>query len=361
MRDSGGKDEQALGSDPFLRSDGTIPYLTRLRERQVRLAGSSEEAPERTAAVPTRESVDLGPPVPEVPPFDDRDESVGWMDLLAGLLLDQEDEGRVAVLLEEFAGRPYDSLGLNPKVLRRTLGVFKQLYKYYFRVESSGHEFIPEKEAAILAGNHGGLMPFDGSMVITDIVLRAHPPRLVRAIVDRWAGTLPFVNVFFSRVGQVIGTRDNFRELLDRKQLVLTFPEGMAGARKLAAERYVLQRFGLGFIEESLRHRTMIIPVAIVGADDQAPILYDVKPLARLLGLPVFPITPTFPLLGPLGLLPYPVKYEIRYGEPFRFYEEFSPGALEDPQALRYMAEQVKGRIQEMVDAKVSARRGQGD
>jgi 1-acyl-sn-glycerol-3-phosphate acyltransferase len=175
--------------------------------------------------------------------------------------------------------------------------------------------------------------------------------------VERWAGTLPFVNVFYARVGQVIGTRENFRELLRNGQIVLVFPEGVEGIRKRAAERYVLQRFHLGFVEESLHHRVPIVPVAIVGADDQAPILYDVKPLAKLLGLPVFPITPTFPLLGPLGLLPYPVKYEIRYGEPLHFYEDFSPDAITDPHAVRYMAEQVRRRIQEMVDRGVLARR----
>jgi len=119
----------------------------------------------------------------------------------------------------------------------------------------------------------------------------------------------------------------------------------------------VLQPFHLGFVEESLRHRVPIIPVAVIGADDQAPVLWDVRPLAKLLGLPFFPITPTFPLLGPLGLLPYPVRYEIAYGEPFRFYDEFPPEALEDPHAVRYMAEQVKRRIQEMVDQRVMARR----
>ncbi len=99
---------------------------------------------------------------------------------------------------------------------------------------------------------------------------------------------------------------------------------------------------------------------SFVGPDDQAPILYDVGPLARVLGLPVFPITPTFPWLGPLGLLPYPVKYEIRYGEPFRFYEEYPPESAEDPHAVRYMAEQVRRRIQEMVDQRVLARRNKG-
>jgi 1-acyl-sn-glycerol-3-phosphate acyltransferase len=186
---------------------------------------------------------------------------------------------------------------------------------------------------------------------------KAHPPRLVRSIVERWAGTLPFVNVFYARVGQVIGTRDNFSDLLRRRQLVLVFPEGVEGIRKRAVDRYVLREFHLGFVEESLRHRVPIVPIAIVGADDQTPILYDIKPLARLLGLPVFPITPTFPLLGPLGLLPYPVKYQIRYGEPFRFYEEYPADATHDPAAVRYMADQVRRRVQEMLDRDVLARR----
>jgi len=179
----------------------------------------------------------------------------------------------------------------------------------------------------------------------------------VRTVVDRWAGSLPFVNVFYARVGQVIGSRDNVRELLSAKQLVLVFPEGMAGIRKRAADRYVLQSFHLGFVEESLRHRVPIIPVAIVGADDQAPILWDAQPLAKLLGLPFFPVTPTFPLLGPLGLLPYPVRYEIAYGEPFHFHEEYPAETADDPHAVRYMAEQVRRRIQEMVDQRVIARR----
>jgi 1-acyl-sn-glycerol-3-phosphate acyltransferase len=303
---------------------------------------------------------DLGPPVPEVSLSDEPDPMEGFIDRLAGWLLDSESEERLRFAAQQLGAYPYDPLGLSARVARRALAFFRLLYRYYFRVESSGHEKIPEKGGAILAANHGGLLPFDATMIIVDLVLRLTPPRVVRTIVERWAGTLPFVNVFFARVGQVIGTRENFRELLRGGQLVLVFPEGIDGIRKRAAERYVLQRFHLGFLEESLRHRVPIIPVAIVGPDDQAPILYDIKPLARLVGLPVFPITPTFPLLGPMGLLPYPVKYEIRYGEPLHFYEEYPPDAVTDPHAVRYMTEQVRRRVQEMVDRGVLARRGQG-
>lgn len=349
----------ALGSDPFTQGDGTLPYLLRLRERTVRLVQSQPEHPatppsaRRTDAPPQ----DLGPPIHEVAAFDDGDDAAGWLDRIAGQILTREDEERINLTANVLGAQPYDRLGLCPRTSRRTLALFKLLYRYYFRVESHGHEAIPEKEGAILAANHGGMLPFDGAMTVVDVLLRSNPPRLARAIVDKWAGRLPFVNVFYSRVGQVIGTRENFRELLLDDQLVLTFPEGMAGIRKLAAERYLLQKFNVGFVEESIRHRVPIIPVAIVGADDQAPILIDLKPIARLLGLPFFPITPTFPWLGPLGLLPYPVKYEITYGQPMRFYEEFPDGIVDDPHAVRYMAEQVRRRIQEMVDRGALTRR----
>lgn len=348
---------QSLGSDPFTQADGTLPYLIRLRERNVRLVAQDGETV-RPPAAKRRPTVppDLGPPVPDVAPYEENDEA-GWMDRLAGMLLQREDEERINGLIARHEARHYDSFGLNARVARRALAVFDQLYQHYFRVESVGHQVIPEKGAAILASNHGGLLPFDATMIVVDLIKRGTPPRLVRSVVDRWAGTLPFVNVFFARVGQVIGSRENFAELLRDEQLVLVFPEGMAGIRKRAADRYVLQSFHLGFVEESLRHRVPIIPVAVIGADDQAPILYDIKPLAKLLGLPFFPITPTFPLMGPLGLLPYPVKYEIVYGDPFRFYEEFTPKDIDDPHAARYMAEQVRRRIQVMIDQRIIERR----
>jgi len=350
-------DGPALGSDPFAQSDGTLPYLLRLREQSVRRVTQARAVPAPRDAGAPAEPPDLGPPVPELPSFDERDESAGALDRLASWILTDADEERVAQLVARAAGRPYDDFGLSPRVTRRTLAIFKLIYKYWFRVESTGHASIPEKEGAILAANHGGLLPFDGAMVVCDGALALRPARLIRTVVDRWAGTLPFVNVFYARVGQVIGSRENVRELLRAKQLVLVFPEGVAGIRKRAVERYVLQPFRMGFVEESLRNRVPIVPMAIIGADDQAPVLWDVAPLAKLLNLPIFPITPTFPLFGLLGLLPYPVRYQIHYGEPFHFHEEFPPETADDPHAVRYLAEKVRRRIQEMVDQRVLARR----
>jgi 1-acyl-sn-glycerol-3-phosphate acyltransferase len=187
-------------------------------------------------------------------------------------------------------------------------------------------------------------------MGVVDILLNSDPPRLARAVVDRWAGSLPWVNIFFARVGQVVGTRENFANLLGDGQLVFVFPEGMEGIRKTITQRYRLQAFRVGFIEHALRARAPIVPMAIIGSDDQAPILYNLKPLARRLGLPVAPITPTFPWLGPLGLLPYPVSYKIVYGEPLNFHERFGPEGADDARLVRYLANQVRRTVQQLID-----------
>jgi hypothetical protein len=140
-------------------------------------------------------------------------------------------------------------------------------------------------------------------MVVADGILAAKPPRMIRTVVDRWAGSIPFVNVFYARVGQVIGSRDNVREMLGANQLVLIFPEGMAGIRKRAADRYVLQPFHLGFVRgrcamrRSSRSRSS---VRTTGAD---PV--DARPLAKLLGLP-FSRSPRLSCRSGRRFLPYP-------------------------------------------------------
>lgn len=263
-----------------------------------------------------------------------------------------EDDRRRLAALEHLVDQdaPYDALGFSPQVTRLAFPFFYGLYRFYFRVQSEGHDQIPSRGPVILAGNHGGLLPLDGAMTVVDVLLHTDPPRLPRAIVEVWAGTLPWVNVFYARVGQVIGTRENFSELLDNGQLILVYPEGVEGIRKPVSQRYRLQKFHMGFVEEALRARAPIIPVATIGSDDQTPILYDLKFAARWLGLPVLPITPTFPWFGPLGLLPYPVNYRIVYGEPLNFFERHTPEDAKDPRLVRYLANQVRRAVQRLVD-----------
>ena len=346
---------RALGRDPFDAPTGSDPFLERLEEIGALLeraqasllaprtdsepepapAGESSRPPRaRWTAAPRLADVELAAP--------------------AGLLertLSEAERRRLAAIEHLAPGDvPYDRFGFSPQAARTALPLFLALYRYYFRVESRGHDRIPAEGPAILAANHAGVLPFDGAMAVLDVLLHTDPPRLPRAVVDRWAGSLPFVNVFFARVGQVIGTRENFADLLDEGQCLLVFPEGMDGIRKRITQRYRLQEFHPGFVEEALRARAPIVPMAILGSDDQMPVLFDLEPLARRLGLPMLPITPTFPWLGPLGLLPYPVRYRIVYGEPLAFHERFGPDAACDVRLVRHLTQQVRRAVQQLMD-----------
>jgi 1-acyl-sn-glycerol-3-phosphate acyltransferase len=270
---------------------------------------------------------------------------------LVDRLLNPDERRILAALAHLVEGEaPYDRFGYSPEAMKTTFLVLRTVYRLYFRVRSEGHENIPDEGPAVLAGNHGGLLPFDAAMAVIDGALHTDPPRLVRTVVDRWAGSLPWVNLFYARTGQVIGTRENFDKLLKEGQLMLVFPEGIEGMRKTIAHRYRLQQFRVGFIEHALRARAPIVPVAFIGSDDQSPILFDIKPLARKLGIPVAPITPTFPWFGPLGLLPYPVSYRIVYGEPLRYHERFGPEGADDSRLVRYLANQVRRAVQLLID-----------
>jgi 1-acyl-sn-glycerol-3-phosphate acyltransferase len=256
---------------------------------------------------------------------------------------------RLAALRVALRGRA-DPFGLDVDSIERALPVVLALYRWWFRVRSEGHEHLPRRGGAILVANHGGLLPFDGAMAVLDVLLHSDPPRVLRPLVARFVRELPLVRDLFSGTGPVIGTRDNFRRLLERRELVLVFPEGVAGIRKTVPDRYRVQHFHRGFVEEAVRLRVPVIPVAIVGPDDQAPILYDVKAIARWLGLPAFPITPTFPWLGPLGLLPYPVSYRIVYGEPLALHEQAPPEAAHDRARMEEMAARVRLTVQHLLD-----------
>jgi 1-acyl-sn-glycerol-3-phosphate acyltransferase len=328
---------------PKSKAIATLPSDARSIDRKA-TARSDEPLPKPdNLARLTRQRWATTPPLAEIelPP------AKGLVDRLLST-----DERRILAALAHLVEgeAPYDRFGYSPEAMKTTFLVFHTLYRLYFRVRSEGHEHIPDEGPAVLAGNHGGLLPFDAAMAIIDGALHTDPPRLIRTVVDRWAGALPWVNIFYARVGQIVGTRENFAKLLDDGQLILAFPEGIEGMRKTIAHRYRLQKFRVGFIEQALRARAPIVPVAFIGSDDQSPILFDIKPLARRLGLPVAPITPTFPWFGPLGLLPYPVSYRIIYGEPLRYHERFGPEAADDSRLVRYLANQVRRNVQLLID-----------
>jgi 1-acyl-sn-glycerol-3-phosphate acyltransferase len=339
--------EVALGSNPFVdalagETDPLDAWLGALDRLAI---GDEATAAKRTSETSPPKPEPARRRAPDPPP----DLDAGLPASVLARLVGEEANTKLAALLARIDG--WDAFGLSRTALAQAFPFFYALYKLYFRVSSERHARIPASGPVVLAANHGGLLPFDGAMAVLDVLLHTDPPRLPRAIVERWAGTLPFVNVFFARVGQVVGTHENFARLLGDGEAVLVFPEGVEGIRKPITQRYRLQKFHVGFVEHALRARAPIVPMAILGSDDQAPILFDVKPLARLLGLPTAPITPTFPWLGPLGLLPYPVRYRIVYGEPLRFHDRFDPDAALDPGIVRALANQVRRAIQALIDA----------
>lgn len=210
----------------------------------------------------------------------------------------------------EFGVDPY---GLDLDFAVPALAPFFWLYRKYFRVEVHGIERVPTEGRVLIVANHSGQLPFDAAMLGVALLVELDPPRMARALVEKWVPTLPFVSSFYARLGQVVGTPENCRRLLAADEAILVFPEGVRGLNKPFRERYRLQKFGIGFMRLALESAAPIVPCAVVGAEEQAPALFDLKPLARLLGFPAFPITPT--------VLPFPLpsRYHIRFGEPMRF------------------------------------------
>ena len=250
---------------------------------------------------------------------------------------------RVPTRLNEYG---VDRFGLEPSHAHRGLLPSAVLYRHYFRVVTKGIEQVPEGRVLLIA-NHAGQLPFDAAMLGVAMLLEAEPPRLARGLGEYWIPQLPFVSEIVTRGGGLVGTPENFRALIDAEECVMVFPEGVRGMNKTFRERYRLQRFGTGFVRLALETSTPIVPVGIVGSEEQQPGLWDVKPLARLLGMPAFPITPTFPLLGPLGLLPLPVKYRIHFGAPIRF----EGSASEDDAAIQARVATVKIAIDKLLEA----------
>jgi len=232
--------------------------------------------------------------------------------------VDKEVEQKLKRLPNKLNEFNYDAWGFHPEMAKYGFTISVWLYRYYWRTEVFGIEKVPEGRV-LLIGNHSGQLPIDGVLINVAMLLEAEPPRLVRAMIERWFSTLPILSTFVARHGQILGDPKNCIKLLENGECVLVFPEGVKGAGKTWYDRYQLMEFGLGFMRLALKTKTPIVPVSVIGGEEQAPSLQNVKPIAKMLGMPYFPITPTFPWLGLLGLVPYPTKYRIYFGDPLEF------------------------------------------
>jgi len=235
---------------------------------------------------------------------------------LAARLLGRDFDERVAALHERYraAGDPF---GFDPETARTAVTLCAFFHRLYFRTEVFGIGNVPPGRV-LLISNHSGQVPIDAAIIGCAMFLDATPARVTRAMVDKWTATLPFVSTFFNRVGQVVGLPENARRLLELGELLLAFPEGVRGVAKPFSRRYELEEFGLGFMRLAIETQTPIVPVAVIGAEEQYVSLGNLSWAARALNLPVFPLIPQ--ILVPGGQLPLPTKYRIYFGEPMRFY-----------------------------------------
>lgn len=223
------------------------------------------------------------------------------------------------------------------------------LYERWWRVETTGVDNVPGTGRAMLVANHAGILPWDGTMISAAIQREHSQPRYPRFLVLDWAFTLPFVSVAMRKLGGVVASPYNASRLLEEDELVAVFPEGAKGAGKDFSERYRLQRFGRGgFVEIAMRAGAPIIPVAVVGSEEIYPKVGESRLMARAIGAPYFPLTPTFPLLGPLGTIPLPSKWRIEFGEPIPT-DTFGEEAAEDRALVFEVSERVRDEIQRMV------------
>ncbi|MCC6158182.1 MAG: acyltransferase family protein [Deltaproteobacteria bacterium] len=274
---------------------------------------------------------------------------------LAQKILPAEEFAKFESIAVRDMGFGFDAFGMEKETALLGYAVGYWLYKYYFRVESRGQEHIPPGRV-LVTPNHSGVLPIDGGLIWVDLVHRLLPSRLARAVVDNFLGDLPYVSTFFYRAGQIVGARRNFEDLLRANELVIVFPEGAKGTGKFFWRRYRLLEFHVGFVELALRFGAPIVPTAVIGGEEQAPMFFDIKPIARLLGFPYFPVTPFFPHLGVLGGLPLPVKYDITYGPALDFSTQYGPDAVNDPEVVRMLADRVRLTVQGMVDDALARR-----
>jgi 1-acyl-sn-glycerol-3-phosphate acyltransferase len=326
-------------------STATAPPKPRLRavtdeDAAAAAAAAAEEAAKRTrtaGAAPLSAGIPL-------------DEIVVAVIQAAQRILGSDWEARIATLLATIRRRmsgdyEVDQFGFDPQITEVLVAAIEPLAEKWFRLEVRGVENIPTEGGALLVANHSGTVPIDG--LITGYAVKKYSGRNLRPLGADLVFSLPFVGQIARKVGATLACTEDAERLLTTGELAGVWPEGFKGIGKPFAERYKLQRFGRGgFVSSAMRAQVPIVPVSIVGAEEIYPLVGNVPSLARLLGLPYLPITPFFPLLGPLGMIPLPSKWIIEFGEPIRT-DAYEPESADDPMLLFNVTDQVRETIQQ--------------
>jgi 1-acyl-sn-glycerol-3-phosphate acyltransferase len=248
-----------------------------------------------------------------------------------------------------------DPWGLDLNACRRASRFLYPIYKNYFSTRVFGAENVEDKPYLVVS-NHSGQIPIDALLVSIAFVVEVDPPRILRGMADRFVSEMPFFSEQVSKLGAVLGDRKNCSYLLKRGESPLVFPEGVRGISKSTKNFYHLQSFTRGFFRLALEHKVDVLPVAVVGAEEAYPLVMQLPGLAKTLGLPAIPITPTFPLLGPLGFTPLPTSVDIYIGKPYAIGTDLSEDAPDekiDPH-VNGLREQIQKMVNEGLNKKRS-------
>jgi len=372
--------KQILGDDPFAEAapppPTTSPETKRAKKKAEALSDppAPVESEEAAPAIPAEPPSEYGPSIDHPPAA----KHSGLRDEVQDLeqrvkeraVPERRIEGERTKLPLEFVWRRWrelamrdrsdavDEFGRDPQVAARVEPLLDFFYKSYFRVDARGLGHIPDEGRALIVANHSGTLPYDGAMIMHAVKHHHSAARDVRPLVEDFVFHFPYLGTLMNRIGGVRACPENAERLLEQDQLVAVFPEGIKGIGKLYRERYQLQRFGRGgFIKLALKTDAPIIPTAVVGAEEIHPMLTKVTWLAKSIGIPYIPVTPTFPMLGPLGLVPLPAKWYLAFGEPLYFNAEYGADGANDRILVNKLAEQVRSKIQLMIDALLKERR----
>lgn len=250
-----------------------------------------------------------------------------------------------------------DEFGYDP-VFAETLRPFYEfLYAVWWRVETAGIEKVPASGPGLIVANHSGVLPYDGMMIKLAVRHESPARRECRMLALDMFALLPFLAPMLAKQGEIRANPENAERVLKSGELVGVFPEGVKGVGKRFKQRYKLARFGRGgFVRIALRTGAPIVPCAVVGAEEIHPVIAKADWAGRPLGFPYFPITPTFPLLGPLGLVPLPTKWSIDFADPLPM-AGYGAAAADDPILVNRLAEQVRATIQQLIDGRLARRR----
>lgn len=252
-------------------------------------------------------------------------------------------------ILESDAGLTpgaYDEFGTNLETTADISAILLFLYRFYFRAELHGVENLPPDGAGLIVSNHAPILPFDAAMIFISALVEPERPRFIRTIINRSIASIPFGSYAIARCGQIIGCDENVRRIFERENLIVVFPTGAEGDIHTIFNKYHVDKFTVGFMEYALKHRTPIIPTIVTGSEEAAMTLGKID--TPLFGFKHLPITPVFPWLGLLGLIPFPSKFDIRIGPPVDYFTEHAADA-DSPEIVRELVENLRSIIINML------------